>query len=72
MSDVTTLAPPVKGENQPFVDDFVWGARAIGAVIGRSARQTHHLLENGLIKSAKKVGGLWCCNRSALLKEFGA
>jgi hypothetical protein len=30
-----------------------WGAEAIGAVIGRNPRQTHHLLTRGEIKSAK-------------------
>ena len=39
------------------VDDlnsgFCWGAEAIGAVIGRNPRQTHHLLTRGEIKSAR-------------------
>ena len=38
------------------VDDlnsgFCWGAEAIGAVIGRNPRQTHHLLTRGEIDSA--------------------
>ena len=38
------------------VDDlnsgFCWGAEAIGAVIGRNPRQTHHLPTRGEIKSA--------------------
>ncbi len=52
--------------------DFAWGAEEIGAVIGRTTRQTHHLLTRGAIKSAKKVGGRWMVSRSALLREFGA
>ena len=31
---------------------FCWEAEAIGAVIGRNPRQTHHLLTRGEIKSA--------------------
>jgi len=58
------------------VDDlnsgFCWGAEAIGAVIGRNPRQTHHLLTRGEIKSAKKVRGRWVVSRAALLCELGA
>jgi len=45
------------------VDDlnngFCWGAEAIGAVIGRNSRQTHHLLTRGVIRSATCVELLW-------------
>ena len=51
---------------------FAWGADEIGRVIGRSARQTHHLLAHYQIKSARKVGGRWVTERAALLREFGA
>jgi hypothetical protein len=59
---------------QTEVNEIVWGADAIGRVIGRNARQTHHLLnaEPPQITSARKVGGLWCASRVALLREFGA
>ena len=52
--------------------DIIWGAENIGAVINRGARQAHHLLTRGKIKSARKVGGRWVASRSALLREFGA
>ncbi len=52
--------------------EFVWGSAEIGEVIGRTARQTHHMLSRGQILSAKKKGGRWVCNRAALLREFGA
>ena len=52
--------------------DIVWGATEIGTVINRGARQTFHLLTNGEIKSARKIGGRWCASRAALLREFGA
>jgi hypothetical protein len=56
----------------PHESDFIWGAAAIGAEIGRTPRQTHHLLSAGEIKSALKKGGRWVASRTALLREFGA
>ena len=50
----------------------MWGAAAIGQVIGRSKNQTNYLLWKGLIRSARKVGGLWCASPEALRREFGA
>ena len=73
MSDnaIAELPEQARSANSP-VEDFLWGAEEIGRVIRRSKRQTHHMLDRGLIKSARKVGGLWCANRAALLREFGA
>ena len=56
-------------DNSP--GDFVWGAEEIGVIIGRNPCQSHHLLINGQIKCARKVGGRWVASRSALLREFG-
>jgi len=39
--------------------NLIWGAAAIGNVIGRSRRATFHMLEKGLIRGVKKVGGRW-------------
>jgi hypothetical protein len=50
----------------------VWGCDAIGRIINRSRRQTFHLLANGKIKCAKRVGNRWVAGRAALLREFGA
>ncbi len=70
MSDIGDLKSPVNGFSTD--DAFVWGARAIGQVIGRTERQAHHLLERGVLKSAQKKGGRWVANRAALIREFGA
>jgi hypothetical protein len=51
--------------------ELVWGAENIGKEINRTARQTHHLLASGAIKSARRAGGLWCADRGALRREFG-
>ena len=42
----------VNGQPDDLNSAFCWGAEAIGAVIGRNPRQTHHLLTRGEIKSA--------------------
>ena len=55
-----------------YDSNFVWGARAIGKVIGRSERQVHHLLASGALKSAQKKGGRWVANWASLIREFGA
>jgi len=49
---------------------LAWGVEEIGKVIGRTARQTHHLLTKGQIKSARKIGGKWVANRQALIREL--
>jgi hypothetical protein len=53
-------------------DRPVWGAAAIGRLIGKNPRQVHYLLSRGLIKSARQVGNQWCAIPSALLRELGA
>lgn len=51
-------------------DAIVWGAKAIGAVIGRNERQAYHLLENGALRGARKIGGVWSAKRSSLLAQW--
>jgi hypothetical protein len=52
--------------NSSDPDAPVWGAAAIGRVIGRSERQTFHLLEKRLI-DATEVGALWVSTPRRLL-----
>ena len=49
---------------------IVWGARAIGEVIGRTERQTHYLLEQGAIRAARKIGSQWCTSVPGLRAQF--
>jgi hypothetical protein len=49
--------------------DIVWGAREIGRVIGRSERQTFHLLESGALP-ARKVRERWCASRAKLIAHL--
>ena len=51
--------------------EIVWGARNIGRVINRSPRQTHYLLQQGVIQAARRIGTLWCASRAGLLSQFG-
>ena len=45
--------------------DFLWGCKAIAGFIGRTPRQTFHLLEAKKLP-AGKVGATWVASRSAL------
>jgi hypothetical protein len=49
---------------------LAWGIEEIGRVIGRTPRQTYHILTRGQIKSARKIGGKWVANREALIREL--
>jgi hypothetical protein len=49
-----------------LIADVIWGAEAIGEVIGKPTRATFHLLEAGLLP-AKKIGKQWCASRRKLL-----
>lgn len=49
--------------------DLVWGAKAIGEIIQKPARQTFYLLENGALP-ARKVGSQWVASRSKLRAHF--
>ncbi|MAA98684.1 MAG: hypothetical protein CMN87_10785 [Stappia sp.] len=49
--------------------NIVWGAEEIARVIGRTPRQTFHLMASGQIP-AKKVGGRWCAERGKLIEFF--
>jgi hypothetical protein len=74
MTDTTQQALPGKSKIEIIQNPdslVIWGAEPIGAIIGRNARQTHHLLINGEIKCARKVGGRWCASIPALRVEFG-
>ncbi|HSI42131.1 MAG TPA: DNA-binding protein [Xanthobacteraceae bacterium] len=47
-------------------DDIVWEVGNIARVIGRTERQTFHLLSAGHLP-AKKIGGRWAASRRKLL-----
>jgi hypothetical protein len=50
----------------------LWGAKAIGAAIDRTPKQTYYLLNKGLIRSARRVGDQWVADKDDLQREFSA
>jgi hypothetical protein len=48
----------------------VWGAKAIGEIIGQSERATFHLLAKGRLP-ATKIGDKYCALPSRLLAHCG-
>jgi hypothetical protein len=50
--------------------DLIWGTPAIADAINRNPRVTHHLLKNGRLHGAKKVGSRWVVSRQALKRNF--
>ncbi len=49
--------------------DLIWEVSDIAKIIGRSERQTFHMLNKGELP-AKKVGGRWVAERNALIAFF--
>ena len=49
--------------------DLVWEVDEIARLIGRSHRQTNHMLAKGELP-AKKVGGRWVASRAKLIAFF--
>ncbi|MGO6814918.1 DNA-binding protein [Rhizobium brockwellii] len=49
--------------------DLIWEVAEIAKLIGRTQRQTFHLLSSGQLP-AKKVGNRWVAERGALIRFF--
>lgn len=49
--------------------DLIWEVSEIAKIIGRTERQTNHLLSSGQVP-AKKVGGRWVAERNKLIAFF--
>ncbi|MBB2832325.1 UNVERIFIED_ORG: hypothetical protein GGD51_002454 [Rhizobium esperanzae] len=49
--------------------DLVWEVAEIAKLIGRTERQTNHMLATGKLP-AKKVGNRWVAERSTLIRFF--
>jgi hypothetical protein len=62
------------GDSPVTETTVVWGAKAIGEIIGRNERQTHYLLEIGAIRAAHKAGAKkrsqWCASVAGLREQF--
>jgi hypothetical protein len=51
--------PEACGVNSQTESPVCWGADQIGGAIGLTERQAFHLLQQGRIVSARKLGGKW-------------
>ncbi|RMI24228.1 hypothetical protein [Sinorhizobium meliloti] len=60
---------PAVTENRGDAIDLIWGVEAVAKIIGRTERQTFHLLSTGQLP-AKKVGGRWVAERGKLIRFF--
>lgn len=49
--------------------DLIWGLDGIAKVIGRTVRQTHHMVSTGKIP-AKQIGNRWVIERRKLIAFF--
>lgn len=49
--------------------DLIWEVEEIAKIIGRTKRQTFHLLSSGQLP-ARKVGGRWVAERGKLIAFF--
>ncbi|PDT80045.1 hypothetical protein [Sinorhizobium sp. BJ1] len=49
--------------------DLIWEVTEIARLIGRTERQTFHMLQSGQLP-AKKVGGRWVAERGTLIRFF--
>ena len=49
--------------------DLLWGVKPIAIEIGRTERQTYHMLVTGQLP-AQLVGGRWVASRSGLRQRF--
>jgi len=63
---MTTTQNETSHSYDPALDTPVWGAKAIGEVIGKTERETFWLLQCGHL-DASKCGAQWMSTRRRLL-----
>ena len=57
-------------ENSQEQIDLIWGVEAIGKLIGRTARQTYHMIQSGNLPMVKQVGERYVASRAKLIAFF--
>jgi hypothetical protein len=50
--------------------DLIWGVEEIAHVIGRTTRQTYHMIQSGNLPIVKQVGERYVASRSKLIAFF--
>jgi hypothetical protein len=51
-------------------DEVIWGTRAIAVAINRDERAAAHLLRNGELPGAKRIGGKWAFRPAIFFSNF--
>lgn len=60
-----------QGAKAPAGLGLLWGAAAIGGYIGKDATAAAHMLRQGRLPSAKKVGREWTATPDGLRRDLG-
>lgn len=50
--------------------DLIWGVGPIGELIGRTYKQTYHMIQNGRLPMVKRVGERYVASRQKLVEFF--
>ncbi|KSV72923.1 hypothetical protein N182_28765 [Sinorhizobium sp. GL2] len=50
--------------------DLIWGVGEIANLIGRTERQTYHMIQSGHLPMVKQVGERYVASRSKLIAFF--
>lgn len=50
--------------------DLVWGVAVIAKLIGRTDRQTYHMIQSGHLPMVKQVGERYVASRAKLIAFF--
>lgn len=50
--------------------DLVWGVQEIADIIGRTYRQTYHMIQTGSLPMVKQVGQRYVASRAKLIAFF--
>ena len=66
---MTQIGCEKSDQPEALAADLLWGVEEIAEAIGRSRRQTFHMLQNSRIP-ARKIGAFWCASRAGLRQHF--
>jgi len=50
--------------------DLIWGVSNIARLIGRSDRQTYHMIQRGHLPMVKQIGERYVASRQKLIEFF--
>jgi len=50
--------------------DLIWGVAEIAKLIGRSDRQTYHMIQSGHLPVVKQIGDRYVASRQKLIDFF--